>query len=106
MTARTYELYISRDADSHTTDHDIFCLLSEFLAQPILATGSGTGCGTRDLDFRLEADLTEVQVVDLQCRIRNRCEDETIDVIYEEWPEGSGHDEPIIAYYGDGALIA
>lgn len=102
------ELYISRDADANIEDNEITRLVAEFIGEgtEIAPVGSGAGCGTRDLDFRLVEPLTQRQVVDLQHRLRNRCECEMIDVLYEEWPkdEQSAEDGPTVAYSGDDVL--
>lgn len=102
MTSIYYELYISRDADVPVSDGEILELLKEFIPEGWDQTGCGAGCGTRDLDIRLNMPLTKRNVVDLQNRLRNRFETEVLDVLYEEWPEND--DEPSIAYSGDDPL--
>jgi hypothetical protein len=98
-----YELTISRNASSSTTDDDIQSIMDEFFGDGTW-TGSGSASGGRDLDFRLPWPLTEGHVTQVQDMLRNRCVDQSITVLYEEWRPNDAYidDGPAITYYGDG----
>lgn len=90
---QTIYLYVSRDWNG---DWSLDEKIEEIVG--LERDGSGTGCGTRDLDFTLEKPLTDDQVRDLKKRIVAACpENLAIDVLYEEWARGTT-DDPIRAF--------